>query len=129
VVRLFQPRGSRVALPAGESLGLAGGWRPAFAPAKINRPLREYDYGIAFGLQAAHCEKMLRFLPDPITAKELAALRLILDRPLTRDIDGMTRDRLLLLGYARIVLGGLVVTDEGFRVGTSRDALTASKQP
>jgi hypothetical protein len=71
---------------------------------------------------------MLRFVPNPITAKELAALRLILDRPLTRDIDGVTRDRLLLLGYARIVLGGLVVTDEGFRVGTSRSNLVGSKR-
>jgi hypothetical protein len=71
---------------------------------------------------------MLRFLPDPINAKELAALRLVLDRPLTRDIDGVIRDRLLRLGYARIVLGGLVVTDEGFRVAASRSKRVGSKR-
>jgi hypothetical protein len=90
--------------------------------------LRGDKYGIAFRSRAAHRDKMLRFLPDPITAQELAALQLILDRPLTRDVDDVTRDRLLLLGLARIALGGLVVTTEGFRIATTRNNVAGSKR-
>jgi hypothetical protein len=57
---------------------------------------------------------MLQFLPDPITSQELTALRLIAHQPTTRDIDAVTRERLLILGYARVVLGGLALTNEGF---------------
>ena len=57
---------------------------------------------------------MQRFLPDPITPDELAALRRVAVDPTTRDLAPDTRDRLLLLGYSRVALGGLVVTNEGF---------------
>jgi|HubBroStandDraft_1064217.scaffolds.fasta_scaffold1906524_1 hypothetical protein len=57
---------------------------------------------------------MPQFLPNAITPEELAALRLIAHGPTTRDIDAATRDRLLILGYARVVLGGLALTNEGF---------------
>jgi len=57
---------------------------------------------------------MLPFLPDPITSKELAALRLVSRRPTTCDIAAVARERLPILGYVRTVLGGLVLTNEGF---------------
>jgi hypothetical protein len=53
---------------------------------------------------------MPQFLPNAITPEELAALRLIAHGP----TDAATRDRLLILGYARVVLGGLALTNEGF---------------
>jgi hypothetical protein len=51
---------------------------------------------------------------NPITPEEIAAPRLIADEPARRDVDHRIRDRLLLLGYVRVALGGLAVTNEGF---------------
>jgi hypothetical protein len=83
-------------------------FRAAPAAIKIQMHLHcaERETDPPFGMQ--------RFLPDPITLEELAALRLVAKVPTTRDMDLQIRDRLLLLGFVRVVLGGLVVTNEGF---------------
>ena len=56
---------------------------------------------------------MRQFLPDPLTREEFAALKQIDDAGKPGTIPAKIRERLILIGYAKEVLGGLIVTDEG----------------
>ena len=56
---------------------------------------------------------MGQFLPDPLTREEFAALKQIGDARKHETIPAKIRERLILIGYAKEVLGGLIVTDEG----------------
>jgi hypothetical protein len=59
------------------------------------------------------CLEMGQFLPDPLTREEFAALKQIGDARKHETIPAKIRERLILIGYAKEVLGGLIVTDEG----------------
>jgi hypothetical protein len=54
-----------------------------------------------------------QFLPDPLTREEFAALKQIGDAMKHETIPAEIRERLILIGYVKEVLGGLIVTDEG----------------
>jgi hypothetical protein len=57
---------------------------------------------------------MSQFLPDPLSKEEFAVLKQIGTAATIRTVPPRIQERLKLLGYATEVLGGLVVTDEGF---------------
>jgi hypothetical protein len=52
-------------------------------------------------------------MPDTLTNEEFKALQQIGDAREKRAIPSQIRKRLIDLGYAKDVLGGLVVTEEG----------------
>jgi hypothetical protein len=54
-----------------------------------------------------------QFLPEPITLEEFRSLKQVANAPTIRTIPLQTHQRLILLGYAAEVLGGLAITDEG----------------
>jgi hypothetical protein len=56
---------------------------------------------------------MSQFQPEPLTREEFAALKQIDDAGKHGTITAKIRKRLILIGYAKEVLGGLIVTDEG----------------
>ena len=56
---------------------------------------------------------MRQFLPDPLTREEFAALKQIDDAREYETIPVEIQERLILIGYVKEVLGGLIVTDEG----------------
>ena len=56
---------------------------------------------------------MRQFLPDPLTREQFAALKQISDGRNHITITAEIRERLILIGYAKEILGGLIVTDEG----------------
>jgi hypothetical protein len=56
---------------------------------------------------------MRQFLPDPLTREEFAALKQIDDAGKPGTIPAKIRERLILVGYVKEVLAGLIVTDEG----------------
>ena len=56
---------------------------------------------------------MRRFLPDPLTREEFAALKQIDDAREYETIPVEIQERLILIGYVEEVLGGLIVTHEG----------------
>jgi hypothetical protein len=56
---------------------------------------------------------MNQFLPEPVTVEEFRALKQVANAPTIRTIPLQIRRRLILLGYATEVLGGLAITDEG----------------
>jgi hypothetical protein len=58
---------------------------------------------------------MGQFLPDPLTREEFAALKQIGDGREPGTIPAKIRERLILIGYVKEVLGGLIVTDEGMK--------------
>jgi hypothetical protein len=58
---------------------------------------------------------MRQFLPDQLTPEEFAALKQIGDARQHRTIPAKIRERLILIGYVKEVLGGLIVTDEGMK--------------
>jgi len=55
---------------------------------------------------------MRQFLPDPLTREEFAALKQI-DDAMEFEIPAEIQERLILIGYVKEVLGGLIVTYEG----------------
>ena len=57
-----------------------------------------------------------------LTDLELEALRQIAEHPATRDIPYRVQSRLKDIGYAKEVLGGLVLTDDGLqRIAIDRE--------
>jgi hypothetical protein len=56
---------------------------------------------------------MRQFLPDPLTREEFAALKQIDDAMEYGTIPVEIQERLILIGYVKEVLGGLIVTHEG----------------
>jgi hypothetical protein len=56
---------------------------------------------------------MYRFLPDPLTNEELEALKLIATTPPLRGLPYKLQRRLVDLGFAETVRGGLIATDDG----------------
>jgi hypothetical protein len=56
---------------------------------------------------------MAQFLPDPITEAEFAALKHILASSPVRSVEPQIQERLVSLGYAKEILGCLVVTLDG----------------
>ena len=65
---------------------------------------------------------MDQILPPKLTDLELEALRQIAEHPATRNIPHRVQSRLKNIGYAKEVLGGLVLTDDGLeRIAIDRD--------
>ncbi len=56
---------------------------------------------------------MNNFLPDPLTPEELAALKVVAAAPPLRGLPYKIQRRLVDLGFAETVRGGLVVTEDG----------------
>ena len=53
------------------------------------------------------------FLPDPLTREEMSALRLIATAPPLRGLPYKVQKRLIDLGFAEAVRGGLIATEDG----------------
>ena len=65
---------------------------------------------------------MDQILPPELTDLELEALRQIAVHPATRHIPYRVQSRLKDIGYAKEVLGGLVLTDDGLqRIAIDRE--------
>ena len=63
-----------------------------------------------------------QILPPKLTDLELEALRQIAVHPATRNIPYRVQSRLKDIGYAKEVLGGLVLTDDGLqRIAIDRE--------
>jgi hypothetical protein len=58
---------------------------------------------------------MDQILPPELTDLELEALRHIAVHPATRHIPYRVQSRLKNIGYAKEVLGGIVIIDDGLR--------------
>jgi hypothetical protein len=60
---------------------------------------------------------MTKFLPAPLTMVELTALRLVASTPTPpyRGLPPAIEERLVVLGFAEMVRGGLIETDDGLR--------------
>jgi CHASE2 domain-containing sensor protein len=57
--------------------------------------------------------KMSQFLPEQLTREEFASLKQLAMPESTELPPAKIRERLILIGYVKEVLGGLIVTDEG----------------
>ena len=67
---------------------------------------------------------MDQILPPKLTDLELEALRQIAVHPATRHISYRVQSRLRDIGYAKEVLGGLVLTDDGLqRIAIDRERI------
>jgi hypothetical protein len=53
------------------------------------------------------------FLPDPLTREEMSALKLIATAPPLRGLPYKVQKRLVDLGFAETVRGGLIATEDG----------------
>jgi hypothetical protein len=53
------------------------------------------------------------FLPDPLTPEELAALKVVAVAPPLRGLPYKIQRRLVDLGFAETVRGGLIATEDG----------------
>jgi hypothetical protein len=53
------------------------------------------------------------FLPDPLTLEELAALKVVAVAPPLRGLPYKIQRRLVDLGFAETVRGGLIATEDG----------------
>jgi hypothetical protein len=53
------------------------------------------------------------FLPDPLTPDELTALKIVAATPPLRGLPYKIQRRLVDLGFAQTVRGGLIVTEDG----------------
>jgi hypothetical protein len=63
-----------------------------------------------------------QILPPKLTDLELEALRQIAEHPATRNIPYRLQSRLRDIGYAKEVLGGLVLTNDGLqRIAIDRE--------
>ena len=56
---------------------------------------------------------MNRFLPDPLTPEELTALKVVAAAPPLRRLPYRIVKRLIDLGFAETVRGGLMATEDG----------------
>jgi hypothetical protein len=56
---------------------------------------------------------MNRFLPEPLTPEELSALKLLVGAPLLRGLPYRIQKRLVDLGFAENIRGGLIATADG----------------
>jgi hypothetical protein len=67
---------------------------------------------------------MDQILPPKLTDLELEALRQIAVHPATRHIPYRVQSRLKDIGYAKEVLGGIVLTDDGLqRIAIDRERI------
>jgi hypothetical protein len=67
---------------------------------------------------------MDQILPPELSDVELEALRLIAEHPATGHIPAHVQSRLKDVGYAKEVLGGLVLTDDGLqRIAIDRERI------
>ena len=67
---------------------------------------------------------MDQILPPELSDVELEALRQIAAHPATSHIPAHVQSRLKDIGYAKEVLGGLVLTDDGLqRIAIDRDCI------
>jgi hypothetical protein len=64
---------------------------------------------LANGRHAAH----IRSMPETLTTEEFKALKQIGDARAKGSIPTKNRDRLIEIGYAKEVLGSLVITEDG----------------
>jgi hypothetical protein len=53
------------------------------------------------------------FLPDPLNREEMSALKLVATAPSLRGLPHKIQRRLVDLGFAESVRGGLIVTEDG----------------
>jgi hypothetical protein len=53
------------------------------------------------------------FLPDPLTLEEIRALRLVAATPPFRGLPYKVQMRLIDLGFAETIRGGLIATEDG----------------
>jgi hypothetical protein len=53
------------------------------------------------------------FLPDPLTREELTALKIVAAAPPFRELPYKVQRRLVDLGFAETVRGGLIATEDG----------------
>jgi len=60
-----------------------------------------------------HISPMKLFLPDPLTPDELAALKGVAAAPPLRGLPHKIQKRLVDLGFAETVRGGLIATEDG----------------
>jgi hypothetical protein len=59
---------------------------------------------------------MAQFLPDPLTEAEFAALKQILAASTFYSVEPPIQERLISMGYAKEILGCLIVTAEGLKL-------------
>lgn len=64
-------------------------------------------------MAARHIPPMNRFLPDPLTREEMSALKLVATAPPLRGLPYKIQRRLVDLGFAETVRGGLIATEDG----------------
>jgi hypothetical protein len=60
-----------------------------------------------------HNSPMSIFLPDPLTREELTALKVVAAAPPLRGLPYKIQRRLVDLGFAQTVRGGLIATEDG----------------
>jgi len=60
-----------------------------------------------------HISPMNIFLPDPLTREEMTALKLVATAPPLRGLPHKVQRRLVDLGFAETVRGGLIATEDG----------------
>lgn len=68
---------------------------------------------VATNMAARHIPPMNRFLPDPLTREEMSALKLVATAPPLRGLPYKVQRRLVDLGFAETVRGGLIATEDG----------------
>ena len=74
------------------------------------------------GSRDSPLSRLDQILPPKLTDLELEALRQIAVHPATRHIPYRVQSRLKDIGYAKEVLGGLVLTDDGLqRIAIDRE--------
>ena len=94
---------------------------PFWATCRINPLSRAGDSGLNRSAEA-HIRKMDQILPPKLSDFELEALRQIAVHPATRHIPYRVQYRLKDIGYAKEVLGGLVLADDGLqRIAIERE--------
>ncbi len=78
------------------------------------------------GSRDSPLSRLDQILPPKLTDLELEALRQIAVHPATRHIPYRVQSRLKDIGYAKEVLGGLVLTDDGLqRIAIDRERIRA----
>jgi len=63
---------------------------------------------------------MAQFLPEPLTEAEFAALKMILASSPFWSLEPQILERLILMGYAKELLGCPIVTAEGLMIIETR---------
>jgi hypothetical protein len=70
---------------------------------------------------------MEQILPPELNCLEFEALRQLAAHPVTHHIPPHIKSRLIDIGYAKEVLGGLVLTDDGLRADLGRRMSAGSR--